>query len=377
MKAIFLTAALIGSTLMGTMAAYAAPEDVTYVSTNSTANGSIDIEQYFNIAEGTGNPKPVLTGTYSLSGAPEIKLEKETITNTNTGKLNFEFAHAGVYETTLTITGKVSIPDMHGDTFTKQYDIRAYVKNDGKGGLITDITAENKATGTKAAKICFSICADDPPISKTISGADRTDQFKFHMQRKTAGAPMPAGSSGNEKIVIAGPGAYEFGWMYFEQPGDYDYEVYEENDGQANYTYDTTVYTKAVKITDNNGELKISSTYDKGDVASFTNTYTEPSTTPSGGGGTPSGGGGGRRSRPETSNNPPTTPGEVLGATRDAAEDAGRGVLGAVRNPQGQVLGAVRTGDSSAMVTWAVILMLAASGIVGWFNVYQRRKRNI
>ena len=99
-----------------------------------------------------------------------------------------------------------------------------------------------------------------------------------------------------------------------------------------------------------------------------------------GGGGGPTSGGGGRRSRPETSNNPPTTPttpGEVLGATRDAAEDAGRGVLGAVRNPQGQVLGAVRTGDSSAMVTWAVILMLAASGIVGWFNMYQRRKRNI
>jgi hypothetical protein len=43
-----------------------------------------------------------------------------------------------------------------------------------------------------------------------------------------------------------------------------------------------------------------------------------------------------------------------------------------VRNPQ--VLGAVRTGDTSAMVTWAVILMLAASGIVGWFNVYRRKK---
>ena len=69
----------------------------------------------------------------------------------------------------------------------------------------------------------------------------------------------------------------------------------------------------------------------------------------------------------------PTTPGEVLGAAPNAAEDAGRGVLGAVRNPQ--VLGAVRTGDSSAMVIWAVILMLAVSGIAGWCNVYLRRKR--
>ena len=69
----------------------------------------------------------------------------------------------------------------------------------------------------------------------------------------------------------------------------------------------------------------------------------------------------------------PTTPGEVLGAAPNAAEDAGRGVLGAVRNPQ--VLGAVRTGDSSAMVLWAVMLMLAVSGIAGWFNAYLHRKR--
>ena len=110
-------------------------------------------------------------------------------------------------------------------------------------------------------------------------------------------------------------------------------------------------------------------------VATFTNVYST-GTTPTGGGGNGPGGGG-RRSRPETSNNPtpdtPTTPGEVLGAARNAAEDAGRGVLGAVRNPQ--VLGAVRTGDSSAMVIWVVILMLAVSGIVGWCNVYLRRKR--
>ena len=98
-----------------------------------------------------------------------------------------------------------------------------------------------------------------------------------------------------------------------------------------------------------------------------------------GGGGTPSGGGGGRRSRPERSQTvtPPTTPGEVLGVTREVAEDTGRGVLGAVRNQQPSVLGAVRTGDSSTMVTWAVIMMLAMSGIIAWLNMYRRRKRNI
>ena len=64
----------------------------------------------------------------------------------------------------------------------------------------------------------------------------------------------------------------------------------------------------------------------------------------------------------------PTTPGEVLGATRDV----GRGVLGAVREPQ--VLGAVRTGDTNALIIWATILVLAVSGFAGWISIYHRKK---
>ena len=44
-----------------------------------------------------------------------------------------------------------------------------------------------------------------------------------------------------------------------------------------------------------------------------------------------------------------------------------------MRNPQ--VLGAVRTGDTSSMTLWAVIMLLAVSGIVGWGNMYVRKKK--
>ena len=172
------------------------------------------------------------------------------------------------------------------------------------------------------------------------------------------------------------------GTIRFTQAGTYTYVV-KETQSSDGYTRDTARYTITVTVTLDaaTGQLNAAVQINGQNAAlddptTFRVNMPAPPTN-GGGGGTPSGGGGGRRSRPETSNNTPTTPGEVLGATRDAAEDAGRGVLGAVRNPQGQVLGAVRTGDSSAMVTWAVILMLAASGIVGWFNVYRRRKRNI
>ena len=70
----------------------------------------------------------------------------------------------------------------------------------------------------------------------------------------------------------------------------------------------------------------------------------------------------------ETPPSTPPTPGEVLGATRDV----GRGVLGAVREPQ--VLGAVRTGDTNAIIIWATILVLAVSGFAGWISIYHRKK---
>ena len=72
---------------------------------------------------------------------------------------------------------------------------------------------------------------------------------------------------------------------------------------------------------------------------------------------------------PPPPTNPPATPPEtppdqrVLGAVRE--------VLGAVRNP-GQVLGAVRTGDRSAMLLCGAIAALAAMFLAFWaafFNI--------
>jgi|GEM_PF-1394178 len=247
-------------------------------------------------------------------------------------------------------------------------------------------------------------CTYTPQVEKIVNDSngqrinDTTGQFTYHLEGQN-GAPMPEGYSdlsitGSTSVSTDGSGKHyvdangvstALGTIRFTQAGTYTYVVTETQSSDG-YARDTARYTITVTVTLDAATGQLNAAIQiNGQNAALDDPTTfrvdMPANPPTnGGGGGPTGGGGGRRSRPETSNNPPTTPttpGEVLGATRDAAEDAGRGVLGAVRNPQGQVLGAVRTGDSSAMVTWAVILMLAASGIVGWFNMYQRRKRNI
>ena len=165
----------------------------------------------------------------------------------------------------------------------------------------------------------------------------------------------------------------EFGRITYYDEATWKYRI-SEIGAPGSYSKDDEIYELTVKVTrDDNAHRYVADTTitskKRGDIKEMEFAFTNQMIPP--GGDTPSrssGGGGGRRPRVT----PPVQPEpEVLGATRDV----GRGVLGAVREPQ--VLGAVRTGDTSAMITWAVILMLAASGIVGWFNVYQRRKRNI
>ena len=260
----------------------------------------------------------------------------------------------------------------------------------------------------------WSPCTIDPPVVKTVvdeSGQvinDTTGTFTFEMQPvgpNADKAPMPGGVDGQPKEITltgsttkVGDGQFgpihqdskgvlsEFGEIRYYEEGTWQYQIRELN-ASGGYTTDSEVYILEVNVTrdkenrTHRATFKVTSrTEGTKDIAisdmqfAFRNTKGN-NNPPSHGGNGP--GGGDRRPRVTPPPTVPTTPGEVLGATRDAAEDTGRGVLGAVRNPQGQVLGAVRTGDSSAMVTWAVILMLAASGIVGWFNMYQRRKRNI
>jgi pilin isopeptide linkage protein/LPXTG-motif cell wall-anchored protein len=103
---------------------------------------------------------------------------------------------------------------------------------------------------------------------------------------------MPAGSKDGVKTVqITGNGSYEFGNMYYDEPGEWVYEISEIDDGVKGYTYDTTKYTLTVKVTedaDGDGYLDKTETVTGGDgQIVFTNVYkAEPAPSPKTGDGT-------------------------------------------------------------------------------------------
>ena len=384
MKALFLTAALLGSTLLGSFPALAAPEMVAEGQPGSTVE--LPVSQVFSTdVTDFSVTIPNMSLSYNIAQVEgdSMTIEPTQFTLENSGssaQIKFTFPHAGVYEATITPVANTSAPDAW-TLDTTEYYIRAYVKNAGNGELITDITAAKGKDGIKVSKIeyadVFNPCREDPPIEKIIEGASRPDDvFTFHMKADDPSYPMPEGSADGEKVITVGPGSHEFGWMYFDHSGTYTYTVWEEAGTDPNYVYDSTPFKKTTVVEKIDGKLVVTkAVYTRNgtdsEKATFTNRYSTPETDPTPGGGGNGSGGGGRT--PRTTPSTPTTPGEVLGATRDAAEDVGRGVLGAVRDPQ--VLGAVRTGDNSSMVIWAVILMLAVSGIVGWGNMYVKKKK--
>ncbi len=121
------------------------------------------------------------------------------------------------------------------------------------------------------------------PVKKKISGTPSTSSnFNFELIADVAGQPMPMGSMAGRKLVtISGSGQTVFGNITFTQPGTYQYKVVEINDGIANYTYDSTIYSLTYTVLDVSGQLVATTDIQKqdGTVVNdvvFTNIYDEP-----------------------------------------------------------------------------------------------------
>ena len=128
--------------------------------------------------------------------------------------------------------------------------------------LVYDVIAKPKP-GTAIGKAKY-----DPPIWKLVQ--DKTnashddDEYVFRMLPADPSYPMPqAGDAtydpvtGALTIVKHGPGEYEFGWMYYgpEHVGKtFSYKVYEVKGDDANYEYDTMIYTMTIEVTQNEKE---------------------------------------------------------------------------------------------------------------------------
>lgn len=108
---------------------------------------------------------------------------------------------------------------------------------------------------------------------KVLTGRPLKDgEFKFVITA-APGTPMPSAT----ETVNAGDGSFNFGAIHYTQAGTYVYEIKEVGEGLGGITYDETVYTVTVEVTETNGGFSVTVTYEKNqepvqDVI-FQNTY--------------------------------------------------------------------------------------------------------
>lgn len=121
--------------------------------------------------------------------------------------------------------------------------------------------------------------AVDPPIArKYIDGTNPPSRtFTFIMEAK-ANAPMPEGSTGTRKaMTLTGEGTIEFGTIYYDKAGIYEYTIYEQQESASGWIYDDSRYSLMVTVTDEGNGLQAKMSLQKNShsvkEAIFTNLY--------------------------------------------------------------------------------------------------------
>ena len=120
----------------------------------------------------------------------------------------------------------------------------------------------------------------DPPVRKVVDGSPLVaGTFTFRLAADDAADPMPDGSAGGVRTFsCVGAGQAEAGTITFTEPGDYGYTVSEVDGGASGYSYDKTVYTMEVRVTEADGRLWQTTRYARDDgttvpAMGFTNTF--------------------------------------------------------------------------------------------------------
>lgn len=123
----------------------------------------------------------------------------------------------------------------------------------------------------------------DPTVTKKIAGGKPAKKSTFDFVLESIdGAQLPEGAKdGKLTTSIEGEGSIEFGKIDYTKAGTYEYRCYEIDKGEDGYTYDKTVYTMRVVVTEAVDGFKVErAIVDKNgkehDSLTFENTYKEP-----------------------------------------------------------------------------------------------------
>lgn len=338
---------------------------VTKVVQLTDANGNqtgVDMTNAF-AADANGNPIITFTNRYTASPVTLSGDAAVTVTkllngrNINDGEFAFRLAPVGTVAgdpvpaagLTASVTGDGTAnvaSAAFGDLTYTQPGTYQYVvtENDtGKGGVIYDdaayyltvtVTDNNKgqltaetaitegsAQGTDAGALVFVNSYTTESVSVTLEGTKNLTggtltegQFSFRLE---SGSYVRLATN-------AADGSITFGPITFTAAGEYVFTVSEVAGTEPGMTYDSTVYTVKVVVTDDGqGKLSAQVTYPENGI-SFSNVLTAAPTDP----GTPAG--------------PSNTP---------------------------------KTGDSAPLVLVAVVLVAACAALVTLLLVHRRRNR--
>ena len=165
------------------------------------------------------------------------------------------------------------------------YKIEVTVTDNHNGNLIAALKVNGQdITGSTADTVKFHntymAAATEIVIkgNKVLTGRElKADEFSFELYD-------------NENVKIetvknSADGSFEFTAIPVNEAGEYVYTIREVNGSEKEITYDNTVYTVKVDVTDNlDGTFKVIYNYTKGtetaDGVTFTNIYTAPTPTP-------------------------------------------------------------------------------------------------
>lgn len=273
---------------------------VTYVKDDAAAGAAAPTAAEFINTYDAGKTNAVLTATKTIKGTPAkdskftFELYKDSVAEENlldtksitgTGSVNFKEQN---YKAVGTYTYK--IVEKAGKEAGYTYDTSVYtatvVVTDKGGELARKITyAKDGAEESKApASAVFENTYDAGSteavfeVTKAVNGTPKkAGTFTFELYKDSVKEANLLDTQ-----TIKGQGRAEFAAQTYKEPGTYTYKIIEKAGNEEGYTYDNSVYTVTVTVTDEGGRLDNTVTYENENgarrvyqAAEFVNEYKE------------------------------------------------------------------------------------------------------
>ena len=238
-------------------------------------------DTHFDISGSKSYNKTLTAGQFTFELVDKNGVHMATATNDANGNFTFTnipLADVGEYEFTVREkipTGAVN-NKLNGITYSdKEYKVTLTVTDPGTGQLVaTTPVVEN-------GPIVFENTYSVEPVTATILArkvlegrALKAGEFTFLLYAGTDTAAEPIASAKNKA-----DGTVEFQPITYTEAGEYEYTITETLGQLGGVTYDRTVHTVYVDVTDNgDGTLNVDVVYQNGNPT-FVNTYAVTGTT--------------------------------------------------------------------------------------------------